>query len=347
MTAKARGKNQTVVYDDGPDRAARRGCGRRSARRALDRAPEDAAVARREAEPPERRASDRRDDRDRAPPADRLPQLPRRPARRRRASPDHVRRRVRLQCQHGGGCLHAARGRGDHRARRRDRRVDARPERARVRVRLQDPRHAGARGVAGARAAALRLARHRRDRDLQAGREPVRRRRRPPARGARRPGFGRARERAPLRAAAARGRRRQGAARLRGRRLTRPHHRRDLRAHRPRCDVAVRDRRRHRCGSAASAPPAWDAPIDDGVSEPLAEGDGIEGRLVLAATALDEDRQRLLTSFAYQASVALQKARLYWQQLEAAEIANALARREPRARHRRVARGRPRCAASR
>jgi diguanylate cyclase (GGDEF)-like protein len=56
----------------------------------------------------------------------------------------------------------------------------------------------------------------------------------------------------------------------------------------------------------------------------LSEGDGIEGRLVIAATDLDEDRERLLASFSYQASVALQKARLYWKQLEAAEIANAL-----------------------
>ncbi|HET9992969.1 MAG TPA: HD domain-containing phosphohydrolase, partial [Kofleriaceae bacterium] len=64
--------------------------------------------------------------------------------------------------------------------------------------------------------------------------------------------------------------------------------------------------------------------LSEGVSSPLAEGDGIQGRLVLAATALDEDRERLLTSFSYQASVALQKARLYWKQLEAAEIANAL-----------------------
>ena len=39
---------------------------------------------------------------------------------------------------------------------------------------------------------------------------------------------------------------------------------------------------------------------------------------------LDEPGKRLLASFAYQASVALQKARLYWKQLEAAEIANAL-----------------------
>jgi response regulator RpfG family c-di-GMP phosphodiesterase len=45
---------------------------------------------------------------------------------------------------------------------------------------------------------------------------------------------------------------------------------------------------------------------------------------VLDLESLDEDRNRLLASFAYQASVALQKARLYWKQLEAAEIANAL-----------------------
>ena len=65
-------------------------------------------------------------------------------------------------------------------------------------------------------------------------------------------------------------------------------------------------------------------PLSEGVTAQLAEGDGIEGRLVLSATALDEDRERLLASFAYQASVALQKARLYRKQLEAAEIANAL-----------------------
>ena len=65
-------------------------------------------------------------------------------------------------------------------------------------------------------------------------------------------------------------------------------------------------------------------PLSEGVSSPLAEGDGIQGRLVLGATALDEDRERLFASFSYQASVALQKARLYWKQLEAAEIANAL-----------------------
>jgi diguanylate cyclase (GGDEF)-like protein len=66
------------------------------------------------------------------------------------------------------------------------------------------------------------------------------------------------------------------------------------------------------------------APIVDGPSAPLAEGDGISGRIVVDSFELDEDRERLLASFAYQASVALQKASLYWKQLEAAEIANAL-----------------------
>ena len=65
-------------------------------------------------------------------------------------------------------------------------------------------------------------------------------------------------------------------------------------------------------------------PLREGLSAQLAEGDGIEGRLVLSATALDEDRERLLASFSSQASVALQKARLYGRQLEAAEIANSL-----------------------
>ena len=65
-------------------------------------------------------------------------------------------------------------------------------------------------------------------------------------------------------------------------------------------------------------------PLRDGLSAQLAEGDGIEGRLVLSAAALDEDRERLLASFSSQASVALQKARLYGRQLEAAEIANSL-----------------------
>ncbi|HEX7626315.1 MAG TPA: diguanylate cyclase [Gaiellaceae bacterium] len=65
-------------------------------------------------------------------------------------------------------------------------------------------------------------------------------------------------------------------------------------------------------------------PLSEGVTAELVEGEGIEGRLVIEAPALDENRERLLASFSYQASVALQKARLYWKQLEAAEIANAL-----------------------
>jgi diguanylate cyclase (GGDEF)-like protein len=65
-------------------------------------------------------------------------------------------------------------------------------------------------------------------------------------------------------------------------------------------------------------------PIDDGVTSLLPEGDGIEGRLVLGTPALGEGTENLLASFCYQASVALQKARLYAKQLEAAEIANAL-----------------------
>ena len=65
-------------------------------------------------------------------------------------------------------------------------------------------------------------------------------------------------------------------------------------------------------------------PLELGVHASLPEGDGVRGRVVLDLESLDEDRNRLLASFAYQASVALQKARLYWKQLEAAEIANAL-----------------------
>ena len=62
----------------------------------------------------------------------------------------------------------------------------------------------------------------------------------------------------------------------------------------------------------------------DGVSAPLAEGEGITGRVVVGVEELDEDRQRLLASFAYQLSAALQKAHLAARQMEAAEVANAL-----------------------
>ncbi|HVU78480.1 MAG TPA: diguanylate cyclase [Gaiellaceae bacterium] len=65
-------------------------------------------------------------------------------------------------------------------------------------------------------------------------------------------------------------------------------------------------------------------PLAEGATAPLAEGEGIHGRLVVDVPELDDDQARLLTAFAYQLSVALQKARLYWKQMEAAEIANAL-----------------------
>ncbi len=92
MAAKARGKNQTVLYDDGPTERPAAGADRRRPRCALGRAPEDAAVTRGEAQPAERRPADRTDDRNRASAVDRLPQLPCRAARRRPVAADHVRR---------------------------------------------------------------------------------------------------------------------------------------------------------------------------------------------------------------------------------------------------------------
>ena len=63
-----------------------------------------------------------------------------------------------------------------------------------------------------------------------------------------------------------------------------------------------------------------------GVVAPLLEGDGVERvdrrrRPGRRSTSMGEAPA---AAFSYQASVALRKARLYWQQLEAAEIANAL-----------------------
>ena len=113
-------------------------------------------------------------------------------------------------------------------------RAAARPEHARVRVRGDDPRDAHDRGVADRRAALLRRARDRRRRDLEARRRPVRRGRRAPARGAGRPGVGRARERPPVRGPAARGRPPEGAARVHGRDLRGGHARRDRRGDRAR-----------------------------------------------------------------------------------------------------------------
>jgi diguanylate cyclase (GGDEF)-like protein len=65
-------------------------------------------------------------------------------------------------------------------------------------------------------------------------------------------------------------------------------------------------------------------PLAEGMEAPLVEGDGVSGRIVVAAHPEGEEEQRLLTAFSYQVSVALQKSRLYWKQHEAAEIANAL-----------------------
>ena len=100
---------------------------------------------------------------------------------------------------------------------RRARRVDHRRRRRELRVRAADRGHRPDRGVAPRRAAALRQPRRRRDRRLQARAEPVRRGRRPAARGARRPCGGRRREREPVRVGAPRGRERDLAARVRPR----------------------------------------------------------------------------------------------------------------------------------
>ena len=182
---------------------------------------------------------------------------------------------------HGDGCVHGEGRAGHHRPGRRDRRVAARPERARMRVRVPDPRHRGARGVARRRAAALRLAGHRRDRDLEARPQPVRRGRRAPARGARRPRVGRARERAALRAAAARGREREGAARVRRRGLAGRVVRGDLHADRRDGDGSVRDRARLAVARRRVRRSAVGDPIARGITSALAEGDGVSGRLVL------------------------------------------------------------------
>ena len=200
----------------------------------------------------------------------------------------------------------------------------ARAERARVRVRLPHSRDRRDRGVARRRAAPLRLARHRRDRHLEARPEPVRRRRRPPARGARRPGVGRARERAPLRAAAPRGRGREGAARIRrGRSRARTRSTRSA-ATPSSAATDLFETSAPRSGSAPACVASVGEPLEKGWSAPLVEGDDVVGCIIVDAKRLDDDRERLFASFAHQLSVALQKARLYAKQIEAAEIANAL-----------------------
>ena len=91
------------------------------------------------------------------------------------------------------------------------------PRRGELRVRVAHPGDAGDRGVAPRRADALRRARRRRDRRLEARSEPVRRGRRAPARGACGPRGRRGREREPLRVGASRGGERDAAARVRAR----------------------------------------------------------------------------------------------------------------------------------
>ena len=66
---------------------------------------------------------------------------------------------------------------------------------------------------------------------------------------------------------------------------------------------------------------------DGALVAPLLAGDGIAGWIAVGADEPErvaDSEMRLLAAFSFQASVALQKARLYWQQQEAAEIANAL-----------------------
>ena len=82
----------------------------------------------------------------------------------------------------GGAGLPHARRRGADRPRGRDRRAAPARRRVDVRVRGRDPRHREDRGVDHRRPAALRLPRHRRDRRLQARPEAVRRGRPAPAR---------------------------------------------------------------------------------------------------------------------------------------------------------------------
>ncbi len=114
--------------------------------------------------------------------------------------------------------------------RRRDRRAPPRRRRCASRVRRADRRDRRDRGVAARRPAEVRSARDRRDRDLEARPRPVRRRRPAPARGDGRARLGRARERPPLRGAAARGREREGAPRALARPRRGSRHRRRRRA---------------------------------------------------------------------------------------------------------------------
>ena len=243
-------------------------------------------------------------------------------ARRRRSEADRARRRLRPERRLGRrGVCHQGRAR-HHRPRRRDRRVDARAKRARVRVRESRPRHRRHRGVARRGSAPLRLARDRRDRHLQARHEPVRRRRRPAARGARGPGVRGARERAALRAQRSEAERAKALlgpaevsrARVGRRDLQRGGRDRPVLFETEHATLWLGDRARRVGGE----------PIDDGVTAGSRRGSDVHGRLVIGRRELDDERKPTLAAFAYQVSAALQKALLYARQREAAEIASAL-----------------------
>ncbi len=95
-------------------------------------------------------------------------------------------------------------------------------------------------------------------------------------------------------------------------------------AHGPDRRVALRDRRRIAVARRRRAPRASARRSAEGTTARWPRATASTAASCSRRAALDEDRERLLASFSYQASVALQKARLYWQQLEAAEIANSL-----------------------
>ena len=148
MTAKARGKSQVVFFDDSD---TERPAGRPDPRggHPLDRAPEDAPVARRQAQPLERRPRDRHGDRERAAAADRLPQLPRLHPRRRGADADRVPGRAdRRTDPHRAAGLPHPRRRGADRPRRRDRAIrccSTTPRPASSRSRSRAPRRSRSR----------------------------------------------------------------------------------------------------------------------------------------------------------------------------------------------------------
>ena len=113
------------------------------------------------------------------------------------------------------------RRRRHHGARRGDRRAVPHGRRRALHDRRPDPGDGRDRGVPPRRPVPVRPDRGRRDRRLEARARPVRRGRPPAPRGARGPRVGGARERTPLRGAAARGREREGAARADARALRR------------------------------------------------------------------------------------------------------------------------------